>query len=88
VATEEIEKVWYTVPEVALYMGVTERWVRRQIAERHIEFNKVGGVIRIHADVMDVILEAGRRPAENGPPQDRGGDMRRHPSRKRRRSDA
>jgi excisionase family DNA binding protein len=82
VATEVGEKVWYPVPEAALYMGVTERWVRRQIADRHIEYNKIGGVIRIHVDVMDALLEAGTIPAENGPPKTQG-----RPARKRRKRD-
>ena len=63
-AEVEGEKVWFNVEETALYLGVSVRWVRRAIAERTVDFNKLGGLIRFHADTLDAILEAGQVPAE------------------------
>jgi excisionase family DNA binding protein len=55
---------WFNVSEAAEYLGVTDRWMRRQIESRTIDFNKVGGKIRFRQSVLDEILEHGDVPAE------------------------
>ena len=47
------------VPEAALYMNVSERFVRRLIEERRITFMKVGRFIRFDPDVLDEFLDDG-----------------------------
>lgn len=78
------EKVWFDVPDAALYLGMTERWVRRQIADRHIEFNKVGNRIRFRREVLDAMLAAGDVSASNGPPREAGRESPGRPVTKKR----
>lgn len=59
---------WYTVPEAARYLGVPERWVRRQIENRHIRNSKIGGKIRFLQSDLDALLAESFREATNGPP--------------------
>ena len=55
-----------TVPEAAEVLNVGEGYVRRLIFERRIPVVKVGRHVRIDARDVDDIIEAGRRPAEQG----------------------
>ena len=48
-----------TVAEAAELLGTTERFPRRLIAERRIEFVKVGRHVRIRASVLDEFIRAG-----------------------------
>ena len=58
-----MEDQWFTVPEAADYLGVSERWMRRQIDARKISFNKLGAVIRFRQSVLDELLDQGEFPA-------------------------
>jgi excisionase family DNA binding protein len=49
----------YTVNQAAQRMGVGERMVRRLIAERRIEFVKVGKHVRISEVAIQHFLQAG-----------------------------
>ena len=67
-----MKKVWLTVPEAAEHLGVTERWMRRQIDNRTITFRKLGGNIHFNVHVLDQLsdeftFEATRPPQARGP---------------------
>ena len=49
-----------TVGEVAELLGTTERFPRRLIAERRIEFVKIGRYIRIRESTLMAFIKAGR----------------------------
>ena len=49
-----------TVQQVAELLGTTERFPRRLIAERRIEFVKVGRYVRIRESALLAFIEAGR----------------------------
>lgn len=49
----------YTPKQAAERMGVGERMIRRLIAERRIEFIKVGKHVRISEDAIQQFLLAG-----------------------------
>jgi excisionase family DNA binding protein len=49
-----------TVPQVAERLNTTERYVRRLIDERRIEFVRIGRKIRVAASVVDALIERGR----------------------------
>ena len=49
-----------TVGEVAELLGTTERFPRRLIAERRIEFVKIGRYVRIRETTLMAFIEAGR----------------------------
>lgn len=44
------------VEQAAEYLGVTPRWMRRAVAERRIEFIRVGRLIRWRKDALDRYL--------------------------------
>jgi len=48
-----------TLSEVAAILGTSERFPRRLIAERRIEFVKVGRHVRIRASVLDAFIASG-----------------------------
>ena len=52
-----------TVEAAADRMGTSVRFVRRLIAERRIEFIKLGRLVRIAESDIDAFIEAGRMPA-------------------------
>lgn len=60
----EVERRILTSQEAALYLGVTERWVRRAVAEKRIPYVKVGKLLRFHTDDLDGWVESRRVPAE------------------------
>lgn len=49
-----------TLLEAAAYLNVTERFMRRLVAERRIAFHKVGALLRFRVDDLDTFFEAGR----------------------------
>lgn len=49
----------YTALEAAEKLGVKERMVRRLVAERRIEFIKVGKHVRISEEAIQQFLQAG-----------------------------
>ena len=49
-----------TPSEVAAILGTSERFPRRLIAERRIEFVRVGRHVRISESALAVFIEAGR----------------------------
>ena len=63
----------FRVPElidietVAKLLGVGERYVRRLVAERQIEFIKVGHYVRFDLNVVRKWVEDRRRPAVSTP---------------------
>lgn len=52
-----------TVPQVAERLNTSERYVRRLIEERRIEFIRIGRKVRIAGSVVDGLIERGRVPA-------------------------
>ena len=55
-----------TLAQAAAYLNVSERFVRRLVAERRIAFHKVGHFLRFRAEDLDAFLEAGRvEPVES-----------------------
>ena len=57
-----------TLAEAAAYLNVSERFVRRLVAERRVAFHKVGHFVRFRAADLDAFLEAGRvEPAPERP---------------------
>ncbi len=51
------------VDEVARRLGTKPRFVRRLIAERRIEFHKVGRHVRVSEAAVADFIESGRMPA-------------------------
>jgi excisionase family DNA binding protein len=51
------------VNEVARRLGTEPRFVRRLIAERRIEFHKLGRHVRISEAALAAFIKAGRVPA-------------------------
>lgn len=51
-----------TIAEAAELLGTTERFPRRLIAERRIEFVKVGRHVRIRGSALDEFIQAGTVP--------------------------
>lgn len=56
-----------TLAQAAAHLNVSERFMRRLVAERRIAFHKVGHFVRFRAADLDAFLEAGRVE----PPPDR-----------------
>ena len=48
-----------TLTKAAAYLNVTERYVRRLVAERSVAYHKVGRLLRFRPAV-DALFEAGR----------------------------
>ncbi len=55
-----------SIPEAADVLGVTPRWVRRAIFERRLAYVKLGHLVRIDADDVRALIEAGRVAAHTG----------------------
>jgi excisionase family DNA binding protein len=57
-----------TLPEAAAYLNVSQRFMRRLVAERRIAFHKLGHLLRFRIADLDGFLSAGRvEPAELHP---------------------
>lgn len=55
-----MEANYLSVPEAALYLNTSVRFVRRLIAERRIAFHKLGAHVRLAVVDLDAFIEAGR----------------------------
>lgn len=53
----------YNVVECAEILGVSERFIRRLIAERRIEYIKLGKHVRISEQALQDFIELGKRVA-------------------------
>lgn len=49
-----------TVREAAAYLNVTERYMRRLVAERRVAYHKLGRLLRFRPSDLDQLLQAGR----------------------------
>ncbi len=49
-----------TVPQAAILMGMSERYVRRLVAERRIPFHRLGRSVRIATSDVVMHVESGR----------------------------
>ena len=49
-----------TLSEAAAYLNVSQRFMRRLVAERRIAFHKLGHLLRFRAADLDLFLSAGR----------------------------
>lgn len=49
-----------TLEQAAQYLNVSERYMRRLVAERRVPFHKIGRLLRFLASDLDDLLEAGR----------------------------
>lgn len=49
----------YTTKQAAEKLGVGERMIRRLVAERRIEFIKIGKHVRISEEALQQFLQAG-----------------------------
>lgn len=47
------------ISEAAEYLNVSDRFIRRLVAERRIDFIKVGRFVRIGQDALDSFLSEG-----------------------------
>jgi excisionase family DNA binding protein len=50
---------YLNVKEAAVYLGTTERFIRRLIAERRIAFHKLGTHVRLALGDLDAYAQAG-----------------------------
>lgn len=48
------------VPQAATYLGVSERYVRRLVAERRVPFTKLGALVLFDRADLDALLERNR----------------------------
>ena len=51
---------YLSVPEAALYLNTSVRFVRRLVAERRIAFHKLGTHVRLAVIDLDAFIAAGR----------------------------
>ena len=49
------------------YLRTGERFIRRLIAERRIDYIKLGRYVRVQRSVLDAFIESGRVPQVPGP---------------------
>jgi excisionase family DNA binding protein len=63
VATPNRQPRLLDVCEVAEYLGVTERWVRRSLHERRFPYHKCGSLVRVAESDLVAYLAANRREA-------------------------
>ena len=62
----ETAPVMLTVQQVAERLNTEPRFVRRLIAERRIEFHKLGRHVRISEPALAAFIKSGRVPAVGG----------------------
>ncbi|MDD7935486.1 helix-turn-helix domain-containing protein [Actinomycetospora straminea] len=55
-----MEKKYLTVPAAADYLGTSERFIRRLIAQRRIAFHRVGRHVRLAEVDLEAFAQAGR----------------------------
>jgi excisionase family DNA binding protein len=56
-----------TVDEAAFELGLKPKTIRKKIWRREIEYQKIGGAVRIRADVIAKIIEQSTVPALEAP---------------------
>lgn len=56
-----------TLDEAAQYLNVTDRYVRRLVAERRVAYHKLGRLLRFRQADLDRLLDAGRVEPPRGP---------------------
>jgi excisionase family DNA binding protein len=49
-----------TLAQAAEYLNVTERFMRRLVAERRVAYHKLGRLLRFRRNDLDALLNAGR----------------------------
>ena len=49
-----------TILQAAEYLNVSERFMRRLVAERRVAYHKVGKLLRFRSQDLDDFLESGR----------------------------
>lgn len=59
---DEVGPALLTPTEAAQYLNVTERWIRRAVAERRIDFVKVGKLLRFRREDLALFVVENRRP--------------------------
>jgi excisionase family DNA binding protein len=55
---QTVPERYLSIPEVAERLGTTERFPRRLIEERRIEFKRFGRHVRIAESVLDAYIES------------------------------
>jgi excisionase family DNA binding protein len=56
-----------TLPEAARFLNVSERWMRRAVAQRSVPFIKLGRQLRFLPEDLRSVLEAGRVESASRP---------------------
>ena len=51
-----IEKQWYTVTELALYLGLTETSIRAKLQRGEIDYEKLGKRVLIERDIVENLV--------------------------------
>jgi|TARA_B100000959_G_scaffold218795_1_gene230967 excisionase family DNA binding protein len=51
-----IEKQWYTITEVASYLGLTEPAVRARLQRKEIPYERLGKRVLIKKDVLESLV--------------------------------
>jgi excisionase family DNA binding protein len=51
-----------TVDEAAMELGLRPKTLRQKIWKREIEYQKIGGAVRIRSDVIDRLIERSTVP--------------------------
>ena len=49
-----------TIAQAAHYLNVTERFIRRLVAERRVAYHKLGKFVRFRPEDLDAFLSSGR----------------------------
>ena len=62
----ETGKRWYTIPEAAAYLGISEPTIFRWMKEGMLSFYKIGNATRFSQEMLDAVIEkaTGRKEAE------------------------
>ena len=53
-----------TVAQAGEYLGTGERFIRRLITERRINYVKIGKYVRIERATLDALVDSGRVPSQ------------------------
>ena len=53
-----------TVAQAGEYLGTGERFIRRLITERRINFVKIGKYVRLERSTLEALVDAGRVPSQ------------------------
>ena len=64
-AESERTQDWLTISDAATYLNVTERFIRRLIAEHRVTFHHFGRHIRFQRSDLDAFAKAGRIEARS-----------------------